>query len=1024
MRLNLRCGILLLVCALMVWGQADANKAQLSGTVLDPKGAAVPQADIKIRNTATGAARELKSNGEGQYRAVQLDPGDYEIVASASGFAPTTLKGVQLSVGSSLSINVPLQVQATTQTIEVADSMINVALPAPSAMISNRAIQDLPINGRRFQDFATLTPTVQVEPSRGQLSFAGQRGINGNIMVDGADYNQPFFGGIRGGERSNFNFTIPQSAVQEFQAVSSGYAAEYGRSTGGVLNVISKSGTNQLHGDGFYQRRDRDWSADNPIFLRQPSETLNQFGGSLGGPIIKDRFFAFGAIEHQRANTPAQVVFTALTGISSTPATSEALSYFNTLQEDFTRENKATAVIGKADYSFSKGHRLSLRYNHSRSDEPNSATTGGALNPFTNAALSNEGIERNRTHFGTVQYTHLFSPAVVNDVKFSQSYEARPREANVQGVSVSAGNIGTYGTRSFLPTTQDDYRTQLTDSLTVIAGKHTLKLGMDFSKLSTVQMFGFNQFGTIGFQNSADIAGILDIMGTGGTFANRFDNFNVRYTRQVGNLLADFGAKQLAMFVQDSWRIAPNFTLDLGLRWEGQWNPKLDASNSTLVARVNRSYPLGALDVTKLENSLDQIMPRAGFAWTPFAGSRRAVIRGHAGMFYAASPLLLYSGPTNNFRSTPGDVSIQIGPFAASSTQTVYTLFKQVGVDLNSATLGALPVIPLDKVQQAAAIAAGGAAPDPLTGASLTIMGPGFRNPRSYQIGIGAETELANNWIAGAQYQQVNTVNLQRNRDWNLPVPVVRAADGRPIFTRANRPVTQQGTYTVRESNAHSLYRAVVLQTQYRSKKFNTGVYYTLSTNYSDDDNERDSGGSTTMNVYDLSPDYNYSNLDSRHQLTAHALYSLPWGIEVSGIVRTRSGAPYNAVVGSDANGDANSNDRPYLSVGVPMLRNAFRNRGVVLNNDLRLLKNFRFGQERLRVQLSAEFFNLFNLDNVVYSGQGNVYGLGTNATTGQPVAIDSRFMLLYNATGAYNSATTSQVGNPFQAQFGVRLFF
>ena len=210
MRLNLRLGILLIVCVLMVWGQADANKAQLSGTVLDPKGAAVPGATIKIRNTETGALRELKSSGEGQYRAVQLDPGTYEIVAESAGFAASTLTGLQLSVGSSLSINIPLQVQATSVTIDVVDSMINVALPAPSAMITNRAIQDLPINGRRFHDFATLTPTVQVDPPRGQLSFSGQRGINANIMVDGADYNQPFFGGIRGGERSNFNFTIPQ----------------------------------------------------------------------------------------------------------------------------------------------------------------------------------------------------------------------------------------------------------------------------------------------------------------------------------------------------------------------------------------------------------------------------------------------------------------------------------------------------------------------------------------------------------------------------------------------------------------------------------------------------------------------------------------------------------------------------------------------------------------------------------------------------------------------------------------------
>lgn len=1007
----------------MAWGQADANKAQLSGTVLDPKGAVVPGASIRIKNAATGLMRELKSGGEGQFRAVQLDPGTYEVVAESAGFAPATLTGIELGVGASVSVDITLQVQATTQSIEVADTMINVALPAPSAMVTNRAIQDLPINGRRFQDFATLTPTVQVEPSRGQLSFAGQRGINGNIMVDGADYNQPFFGGIRGGERSNFNFTIPQGAIQEFQAVSSGYAAEYGRSTGGVLNVITKSGTNEFHGGGFYQNRDRSLSADNPIFKRQPSESLQQLGGNFGGPVIQNRMFFFGAVEHQRADTPAQVIFTALTGLTPNAATQEAYNYFKSLEQDFQRENRATAVTGKMDYMFERGHRLSLRYNHSRSREPNSVTVGGALNPFTNLALSNEGTEMDRTHFGTVQYTHLFSANVVNDSKFSQSYEIRPRLANSNSPAVAAGVIGTFGARSFLPTTEDDWRTQFTNSTTILAGRHSLKFGMDFNRLSTMQTFGFNQFGAFGFQNTADVAGILDILGTGGTFANRFDSPAVRYNRQAGNLLADFGAKQMALFAQDSWRVANNFTVDLGVRWEGQWNPAIDASNTTLVARVNRDYPLGTLDVTRLKNNLDQIMPRAGFAWTPFGGNRRTVIRAHGGIFYAATPLLLYSGPTNNFRNPPGDVSIQIGPFSSTSARTVYTLFKQVGVDLNSTALNALPVIPLDKVQQAASIAAGGTAPDPLTGANLTTFGPGFKNPRSYQYGIGVEHQLTGNWIAGVQYQQVKTVRLERNRDWNLPVPSVRAGDGRPVFARANRPVTQQGTYSVRESNAKGLYRAMVLQTQYRSRKLTAGVFYTLSTNYSDDDNERDSGGMASMNPYDLSSEYGYSNLDARHQLTAHAVYTLPWGLELSGIVRSRSGAPLNPIVGSDTDGNAANTDRPYQAVGVPFLRNSFRNRGVVNNNDLRLLKSFRF-KERYRLQLSAEFFNLFNLDNVVYAGQASIYGMGINATTGAAAPVDSRFMLLRNAAGDYNSATTSQVGNPFQAQFGVRFFF
>ncbi|MGQ9916316.1 MAG: TonB-dependent receptor domain-containing protein, partial [Bryobacteraceae bacterium] len=578
------------------------------------------------------------------------------------------------------------------------------------------------------------------------------------------------------------------------------------------------------------------------------------------------------------------------------------------------------------------------------------------------------------------------------------------------------------GARSFLPTTQDDYRTQITNSTTVLVGRHSFKFGIDLSLLSTAQLFGFNQFGAFSFQNSADIAGILDVLGTGGSVANRFDIGGVIYRRQIGNLIADFDAKQMALFAQDSWRVVDNLTLDLGLRWEGQWNPKVEANNTTLVNRVNIDYPLGRLDVTRIQDNLDQIMPRGGFAWTPFA-NKRTVVRGHGGIFYAATPLLLFSGPTNNFRTPPGDVSIQLGPFSPASGQSVYKLFQQVGIDLNASQLGALPVIPVEKAQQAAALAAGGTAPDPLLGASLTMLAPGFRNPRSYQWGIGFEHQITGNWIAGAHYQHVKAVHLQRNRDWNLPVPTVRATDGRPVFSRALRPVPQQGQFNTRESNAKSLYRALVLQTQYRSRKLTAGVFYTLSTNYSDDDNERNATGMGPMNPYDLRSEYNYSDIDARHLLAAHAVYTLPWGIELSGIVRSRSGLPINPIAGTDTDGNATNNDRPYSAVGVPFLRNSFRNRGVVNNNDIRLLKNFSL-RERYRIQLSAELFNLFNLDNVIYAGQSNIYGLGINPSTGATAPIDSRFMLLRNAAGDYNQATTTQVGNPFQAQFGVRFFF
>src|SRR5579863_4668287 len=256
---------ILLLSALGLWAQADANKGQIAGTVYDPNQAVVPSAKVTIKNTATGASRQVTTNDSGEFRAVLLNPGTYDVTVESSGFAPATFTGVVLNVGSAVDLPVNLKLGTTVESVEVAATLVNADMPAPSTIINTTAIENLPINGRRFTDFAALTPTVQINPQRGSISFAGQRGINGNVMVDGADYNNPFFGGTRGGERSNFIPTVPQSSVQEFQAITTGYAAEYGRSTGGMLNVVSKSGSNGTHGEGFYQMRPREAGTENPL---------------------------------------------------------------------------------------------------------------------------------------------------------------------------------------------------------------------------------------------------------------------------------------------------------------------------------------------------------------------------------------------------------------------------------------------------------------------------------------------------------------------------------------------------------------------------------------------------------------------------------------------------------------------------------------------------------------------------------------------------------------------------------------
>jgi len=389
--------------------------------------------------------------------------------------------------------------------------------------------------------------------------------------------------------------------------------------------------------------------------------------------------------------------------------------------------------------------------------------------------------------------------------------------------------------------------------------------------------------------------------------------------------------------------------------------------------------------------------------------------------------MLVMAGPTNNFRLPPADVSISL---TATATQTVYQQLLAVGVDLNRSPLSNLPVIPVETVQRAASLALGGQTRSPFAGANLIAMAPDFRNPRALQAGIGFETEFARNFTGGVQFHYVNSVNLLRNHDYNLPAPIIRPPDAtrRPFYglrSGNTRPIPTLGSLWVRASSARSMFRGVSFNTQYRRSTFQFGASYTLSETFSDDDSERDATGVNAADLFNLRLDYGYSRLDVRHRFTGYFLYDLPLGLQASGTLTARSGLPVNALTGTDTNEDLASNDRPFTAPGVVMPRNSFRNRGVV-TNDFRILKNFGLGEQR-RLQFSVEFFNLLNLDNVVYSGVnggifGGIYGPGLNPD-GSPAPVDPRFRRLKLADGTYDR-NNMQVGTPLQVQFGLRFFF
>ncbi|MGE0133199.1 MAG: carboxypeptidase regulatory-like domain-containing protein [Blastocatellales bacterium] len=1038
------------------FAQAQGSTGQITGTVRDNNGGAVPGATVTAANTQNGFERQVSTSADGVYRFVLLQPGIYKVSATAQGFSKIELTSVSVTVGQITDANITLGVGAVAETVTVTAESLQTTTSNQDAFINESAISNLPINGRRFQDFVTLTPTAQVDPQRGQISLSGQRGIYGaNINIDGMDYNQPFFGGIRGGERSNNAFTIPQESIREFQVVASGYSAEFGRSTGGVVTVVTKSGTNQFHGSGFYLNRHQDLAAKN-AFDQDAAPTQHQFGGSIGGPIRKDKAFFFGSYEQQILDQPRAVFFDRLTSFTPSANSKEAFDYYKSLETPFQQTNDARAVLGRFDYQFNEANRFNVRYNYSRNEAINANATGNSLFPTVNRALSNNGTEGNNSHTVVGQLNSFFSSNLVNELRGQYSREARPRLANAEQAAVTS-TVGTFGTRNFLPTTQFDWRVQVFNNLTWIMGNHSVKFGAEVNHLFIDQTFAFNQFGEFSVSGS-NIESVLEIMSLAGSTANRFDTTAVTYRRNIGNGRLDFTMDQFALFAQDAWRVRPNFTLNYGLRWEGQSNPAPDTSNTSLYNQVRGfRFPSGHMvNPSLIPDNSDQFGPRVGFAWDPFSNAK-TVIRGFGGVYYASSPGLLFAAPLNNFRLPPGDLSIQL-PIrvpAGNLNNTVYKQLKLIGIDLNNSSLDKLPILTPQQMQSIAG-ALGLSGFDPFTGAAPITWANDFKNPKSYQWGGGVEHQLANGLTVGVDYSQVNTVRLQRNRELNIPTPLSSISEmpqlgdptkkvnivdpaQRPFYgLRGNtlsstpidqryaarqRPIPTLGSIQVREATGRAVYQGMTVRTNLRRKWGQFSAFYTLSRSLSNDDNERDAGGVAYQDVFNFAPEFNYSRLDTRHQFVANPVFFLPYEFEVSAAIRLRSGRPIDASFGSDRNEDIGGPDRPYSAPGVPFKRNAFRNRAVHIV-DFRVQKGIKFG-ERARLTFSAEFFNLPNLDNIEFSTSSTIVNYCANpvpANCGFSGPTNPNFLQIKGANGSF--LTNNNPGNPFQAQFGARFQF
>ncbi len=546
------------------------------------------------------------------------------------------------------------------------------------------------------------------------------------------------------------------------------------------------------------------------------------------------------------------------------------------------------------------------------------------------------------------------------------------------------------------------------------------------------------------------------------SYRGRFDTTSSRYNLQIGNLLAAYTVKELSFFGQDAWRIRPNFTLNFGLRYEKQYNPDAEATNSTVINLVKATtFPvLGkAIDPTVIPDSQNEWGPRLGFAWDP-KGNGKTVVRAFSGMYYARTPLIVLAGPFNNFRNPAGDLSVTLGSPAFSSTgfsqatfdaqnpgyvaimggtgftpNTVYRQFAILGINLNSSSLNNLPKLTTAQLQTItnALLAATTNPPANLgvfQGANLTGMTSDFKNPQSFQWGGGVEHEMWQGINLGLDFSQVSTSYLQRNRDVNLPSATgVDPVTGRVLVNRSSRPLTNLGTIQIRDSSARSLYRSLTFRMNLTKKWLRLNAFYTLSRSKSDDDNERDAGGVLYANPYNLRGEYYNSRLDRRHQFVANPLFYLWGGIEVSSAIRLRSGLPVNSLVGSDLNGDGNTTERPIITPGFELPRNYFTNRSTY-DMDVRVQRPIKFG-ERGRLTLSAEFFNIFNRSNVQFAGSATTnYCNNTASNCGLGGISNPNFLNIIQQTstatnfGRLNISGLNPGSQVFQMQLGARFYW
>jgi Carboxypeptidase regulatory-like domain/TonB dependent receptor len=980
----------------LAFGQA-AGSATITGTLTDPSGSVVPGAAVSVRNTDTGIDRSTESSDAGKYVAPFLQPGHYEIRATKTGFAGVLRKDLTLQIGQTLTVDFSMKLQTTQEVVTVTGeaAVVDAEKTEQSQVISEGAVSNLPIAGRRWDSFVLLTPNVTTDGTSGLVSYRGISGLYNSNTVDGANNNQAFFSEARGRANSGA-YVYSMDSIKEYQVSASNYSAELGQAAGGVVNAVTKSGGNDFHGDLFYYLRYPTWNALDAYpksrgTYSQPIHQWQQFGGSAGGSVVKDKLFYFGTYDGSRKVNPityTSTVYSPTVSALSCPTQvtasqcAAANSFLFGQQGTFARATNQDVGFGRLDYQADARNHVSAAFDFMNYRAPNAYSTAPS---YSNSSLSTNGSYVFHERIFVANWDSTISSSAVNNLRFQWGRDLEVAGSNGAAPYVSISGLMTYGENYALPRTAepDEHRIQISDTLSKVRGNHTFKTGMDVNIIHEIMINLYNGTGQYSYSNGTpqtsfnawveDALGLNMGDGLTGKHYNTFTQVNDPITH-VGK--DDFYNNDYAAFFEDSWKANSKLTLNMGLRY--------DVSTIPQPQQPNTLTPLTTLYTSTIHIPKDQFAPRFGAAWqiTP-----KTVLRAGYGLFFAKT--------TN---STYYATRVENGVY-----QQTFTC-SPVSTNSNYCPALAFPnVIWTPPGPPPAAPFAGALTPQVVTfnppAASQVTRGmsPDWVNPRTHEGEVTLERELPGQFSASAAYVMSRSLHLPIFYDANLaPSTTTKTYDilnngataqtyTVPFYT--TRLNTNTGDVFVGASDVNAWYNSMVLTLRRRMRHgLEFTVNYTLSKAF---DGAQAAGSYGTFNgtdypidPYNRKAEYALSDLDQRQRFVTNAVWmpsaknvaSRPArlildGWALSTIVTMSTGQPVTPYItgapspldGGVTGGVAYAAPTQGRAGWLP--RNSSTAPGFH-NVDFRLGRQFAI-TERLKLALIGEAFNLFNHTNV-----------------------------------------------------------